>query len=107
MFCFCLNFRISLGSRQSSTTSSGQTSHRASNLWAAANLKTQSTLHFLVHRGGPPHCNKKKVIDLSLKPELREEMKRVMKDDAGDMEVDDEPEPDRPVGGWAGVPTSS
>ena len=47
------------------------------------------------------------VIDLSLKPELREEMKRVMKDDAGDMEVDDEPEPDRPVGGWAGVPTSS
>ena len=48
MFCFCLNFRISLGSRQSSTTSSGQTSHRASNLWAAANLSGP---------GQTPACN--------------------------------------------------
>ena len=48
MFCFGLNFRISLGSRQSSTASSGQTSHRASNLWAAANLSGP---------GETPACN--------------------------------------------------
>ena len=48
MFFFGLNFRISLGSRQSSTTSSGQTSHRASNLWAAANLSGP---------GQTPACN--------------------------------------------------